>query len=240
MLKEQKTSIFVLCIVAILSISLATPVAEAALDIDWIAIHWSKHHLDGTPDADPWVFEMWVDFVDTGDLDHVDATTPGSQPPFHTVQSTSGNRWFWWSYSDYSSLTDLLAVYQEGIYTFEFRDSTDALLRTVTLDCSNLPDVPSNPVDFTYPSTDGQTDVPLNPTFTWTVDSGAGEGLGMVVQYSVTPYDQIYENIPVSMSTTSWAPGPLLANHSYVLSVGVGNGKDLGVGPTLPTMIVDD
>jgi hypothetical protein len=69
------------------------------------------------------------------------------------------------------------------------------------------------------------------------VDAGAGDALGMWVYDAITDED-IYESVPVSMSTTSWVPGPLLANHSYELAVSVYEAKNPQTGPSLPTMTI--
>jgi len=232
MLKEQKTNIFVPSILAVLVISLSTPVAKATLNIDWIAITSYKSYIDGTPEgAQPWRFEMWVEVVDPGGLDHIDVTPPGPATPF-TLSEYNGS-WEWEAPSQYPSLATLRVDYPEGIYTFEFRNSSDGLLDTVSLNYSGLPGEPSNPVNFTYPSVDGQIGIPTDPTFTWTVDAGAGDALMMALGDDVTDED-LYWDAPVSMTTPSWTPGPLQAGHEYWLEVSVLEVKDW-VGPDWPT-----
>ncbi|UCE18915.1 MAG: hypothetical protein JSV84_00755, partial [Gemmatimonadota bacterium] len=133
----------------------------------------------------------------------------------------------------YSSLADLVIDYPNGVYTFEFYDSSHVLLRTVVLDYSSL-SIPGNPVDFTYPSVDGQTGIPTYPTFTWTVDSSDGDALMMVAGDGVK-----YVVVPAPITTTSWAPGPLLPNDDCYLEVSVCTVKDWAGGPEFPTDTVD-
>lgn len=148
MLKEQKKNIFVLCIVAILGILLATPTPAATLDIEGIYMTSCKDHLDGTVYTDPWVFEVWVNLEEQGSLHHIDVT-PFGRSPF-TIYEDAGY-WEYESPTDYSSLGDLRGDYPTENYTFEFLDSEDTLLDSVTLNYPEL-DEPLSPVDFTYPS----------------------------------------------------------------------------------------
>jgi len=134
--------------------------------------------------------------------------------------------------ASYSSLADLVIDYPNGVYTFEFYDSSNVLLRSVALDYSSL-SIPGNPVDFTYP-VDGQTGIPTNPTCTWTVDPGDGDALMMFLEDGVS-----YKVVPAPMTTTSWAPGPLQPNDECDLEVSVCTVKNWGGGPAFPTDTVD-
>jgi len=236
MLKKQKKQVFVFGIVAILSISLVTPVAEAVLDIEGIYMTSCKDHLDGAALTPPWVFEIWVEFVDEGDLDHIHVTPPsgGLGPgsgPFIIYED--GDWWEYESPNDYLSLAALQAVYPPGDYTFEFHDSGHVVLNTVTLNNSGISE-PDNPVDFTYPSTNGQTGIDLNPTFEWLVDPSAGDALGMWL-WDPDTYEDVYGDVPVSMGTLNWTPGSLEPDHDYHLEVSVFRVKDGLPGPALPT-----
>ncbi|MHC4489499.1 MAG: hypothetical protein ACYS9C_17705 [Planctomycetota bacterium] len=231
MSQEQKTCVFALSIAAILVILLVTPVAEAALDIDWITITSVKNYVDSIAGAQPWGFEMWVDVVDPGSLDHIDVTPPSPATPF-TLSKYNGS-WEWDSPSYYSSLTNLQSAYPLGTYTFQFRNSSNALLDTATFDYSGLPGEPSNPVNFTYPASDGATGISINPTFTWTVNSGDGDTLMMALRDVITDED-LYWDAPVLMTTTSWTPGSLIAGREYGLDVSVLEVKGWG-GPDWPT-----
>ena len=236
MLKEQKNQVFVFGIVAIMGILLATPIPAAALDIEGIYMTSCKDHLDGTPYDYPWCFEIWIDLVDPGTLDHIHVTPPtgGSGPgsgPFIIYED--GDWWEYESPNDYLSLAALQAVYPPGDYTFEFHDSGHVPLNSVTLDYSGLSE-PDNPVDFTYPSTNGQTGIDLDPTFEWLVDLSDGDALGMWLWDPVT-YEDVYGDVPVSMNTLDWTPGSLEPSHDYHLEVSVFRVKDGQPGPTLPT-----
>ena len=231
MFKEQKTNIFVSSILAVLVISLITPVAKAELNIGWIAITSYKEHVDGTPKGtEPWRFEIWVENEDPGSLDHIDVTPPSPATPF-TIFEYYGF-WEWEATSWYSSLADLRVDYPEGIYTFDFRNISDILLDTVSLNYSGLPGEPSNPVNFTNPSVNGQFGISITPTITWTVDAGAGDTLMMLLEDNVT--GESYWDAPVSMTTSSWTPGTLQSGRGHELEVTVLEVKDW-VGPDWPT-----
>jgi hypothetical protein len=233
--KRQKTNIFVLSIVAIIGVLLASPVRAATLDIDGICMDSCKYHWNGTADSYPWALEISVYFADTGDLKHIDITKPGGSTPFTTIYEDYGD-WEYESPSHYLTLADLQGNYPTGDYTFKFFDISDTLLRTVTLGYSGI-DEPGDFVHITSP-THLATDVSIDPTFTWTVDAGAGDALGMWVCDADTEED-VYWNDPVPMDTPDWTPGTLLPSHEYGLEVSVFNIKDLEPGPVLPTKNVE-
>lgn len=238
MLKEQKNNIFVLAIVAIMGILLATTTPAAALDIGAIYMTSCKDHLDGTPETTPWVFEVWFDFEAEGGLDHIEVTTPGGSGPFTIDEYGGWDPWSYFSPTDYSSLDALRGDYPTGEYKFDFFDGA-TLLDSVTLTYPALSE-PGDFVHFTSP-THGATDVPLDPTFEWTVASGAGDALGMWVWDEVMEEDK-YWNAPVPMDTLSWEPGVLDPDHEYDLEVSVFRVKDgrlVNGHPTLPTMMTD-
>jgi len=61
--KEQKTNIFMMSLLSILIISLNTPVAQAALDIDGIYVDWPFYYMLDTSTlmfAWPPVSGLWV------------------------------------------------------------------------------------------------------------------------------------------------------------------------------------
>jgi len=234
MFKEQKKQVFIFGIVAILGISLATPVAKAALNIEGISMCSQKDHLDGTAPSNPWRFEVNIYLGDPGTLDHIDVTLPtGGMTPF-TIYEDSGDWEYHSSPTLYPTLTALQDVYPTGTYTFDFRDISDEQLNYVELNYSDIGN-PGSPVDFTYPSYNGQTGISTNPTLTWTIDSGAGDVLGMAFK---ADDDYIYNNVLGAMETLSWQPGPLDPVQNYWLYVTVVRIKDWAGGPGLPTMTV--
>jgi hypothetical protein len=238
MLKEQRNQVFVFGIVAILGISLATPVAKAALDIERISMCSQKDHLDGTAVSVPWRFEVDIHLGDPGALHYITVTPPTGGMTSFTIYEDSGDWEYHPSPTLYPTLTALQAVYPTGLYTFDFRDNSNVQLNYVELNYSDI-DNPGSPVDFTYPSDDGQTGISTNPIFTWTVNSGAGDGLGMSLQ---DDYEEIYgwytSHSLFTMETLSWQPGPLDPEQNYWLYVTVVRIKDWAGGPGLPTMTV--
>jgi len=209
------------------------PTVEEALDIERIYMKSYKYYVDGTAYSNPWEFKVKVYLVDPGTLHHIDVTPPAGGTPF-TIYEDYGY-WKYESLSSYSTLTALQADYPPGNYKFEFCNSSNTVLRTVNLDYSGIGE-PGSPVDFTYPSDNGQTGISTNPIFTWTIDSGAGHALGMFLEEDD---DEIYENVPVLMDVLFWQPGPLEPQRNYWLRVSVFMVKDPQSGPDEPTMTVD-
>jgi hypothetical protein len=237
MLKEQKKQVFIFGIVAILDISLATPVAKAVLDIERISITPTNEYENSVvPSFPPWMFHISVHLVDPDTLHHVNVTPPaGGVAPF-TIYEDPIYGYVYDLPIRYSTLADLRVDYPDGNYTFDFYDVSGTLLNSVTLNNSGLSE-PSSPVNFTYPSTNGQTGIGTNPTFTWTVSPDAGDALSLWVQDFSSDYEAYIGGL-VSMTTLSWTPGPLLPNHEYGLDVSVYTIKDLQPGPAWPTMTV--
>lgn len=205
------------------------------LDIDWISITSYKKHVDGTPISHPWRFETWVDLLDPGDLDHIDVTGPSVS---FTMTQNGPNSWGYNSPAGYLSLPDLRTDYPEETYTLEFCNSSDVVLKTIILDYSLLPPEPLNPVNFTYPATNGTTIIDTNPTYTWILDSNDEDALMLLLQ-DVAADAELYYEVPVSITTTSWSPGPLLPDREYELEVSVLNVKDWEGGPAFPTATAD-
>jgi len=217
-----------------------TTVEPVQPDIEWIAITSCKSHIDGIPDGgSPWRFSIWVDIVDAGDLDHIDVTKRGDSTSFATlIESYPG----WWDYhwsADYPDLASLRLEYPEETYKLDFRNSGGVLLRSVELDHTGMPGEPESPVGFTYPG-HGQTSVNPDPTLTWEINSSDGDTLLIEVEEKDGLDGGDYWGTPVSMNTTRWKPGPLLAGSEYYLDVSVCNVKDWRGGkPAFPTMTVD-
>jgi hypothetical protein len=196
-----------------------------------------KDHLDGTALSNPWHFEVDIHLVEAGSLDQIYMILPDGFTTYPL--DNEGDNWGYGSWpTSYPTLTALQAIYPTGLYTFDFRDSSDLLIKSVQMDFSGISE-PISPVDFTYPSVNGQTGISTNPTFNWTVDPGAGDGLSMSV---IDDYEEIYSDAPVPMETLSWQPGLLESQHNYWFEVSVFMIKDPQYGPgglVLPTMTVD-
>ena len=219
---------------AIMELVNITSAPPAELDIDWIHIETECEHVDGSlKGAYPWDFEIEVSVSDPGLLHHIDVIKPGDTTSSHTFFEEEPGLWAFDPLKD-SSLEDLRLNYPEGIYTLEFRDSGNTLLKTVSLDYSGL-SAPASVVDFTYPSVNGQTGVSTNPTFEWNIAPTAGDILSLGVDDAAG--EPVYVDWLVSMTTLSWSPGLLLPTHEYELNVSVNKVKDW-VGPDMPTMTV--
>ena len=210
------------------------PVINDDLDIERIYMSYSKDYLDGTAVTNPWFFMAMIDFADTGNLASIKMTLPDGVTTY-SLDNENGT----WEYRSwptvYPTLTAVRTDFPEGIYTFDFRDNSGLLIKSIQLDYSGLAE-PGGPVDFTYPSYNGQTDISTNPTFTWTVDSGAGD----ILVVSLDDYSEIPAPIFVPMDTLSWQPGPLDPEQDYRLYVDILRIKDWTGGPGFPTETVDD
>ena len=209
--------------------------AESRLDIDRLGISACKQFRDGVAQGPyPWSLDIGVSVADPGALHHVEITKPADSDPFVTLYEEAAPPG-WWSCSlddDYASLSALRVVYPEGTYTFDFLDSGGVLIKSLSINYTDLPGEPTEPVEFTYPSTNGQSGISVNPTFTWSVSPDAGDALMMCVDND----EVVYFVAPVSIASTSWTPGHLLAHHNYELDVFVVNIKDWAGGPAFPTM----
>ena len=235
MFKKQKTSIFVLCIVAFLVISLVASLAEMELDIDWIGITSYKECRDGLPkDPEPCEFDIWAHVVYPGSLHHIDITKPGASSPFMTMyEATNPGWWDEWDPSsiiEYPSLSALREVYQEGFYTRNFRDIGSGLIKSLSFDYSIPPSKPTGEVDFIHLSTIVQSGIGI----TGSVNPGPGDALMMVLE------DLAYWDVPLSISSISWTPDSLLADREYELYISAINIKDWGSAFTTMTDYTDD
>jgi len=193
--------------------------------------------VDGVPTSEPWDFDIGIRVWDKGSLHHIHITKPGDSIPFYTMyQGDYG----WWVFdstpSDFPSLAALRDLYPEGTYKFEFRASDETLLRTILLDYSGLT-LPTSTVNFNkYPSTNGQTDISINTTLTWTAAT-AGNALLVTVEDVLTE-DAVFQSSPLPFTTGHCNPGPLEFSHDYLLEIPVMNIKNwAGLG--WPAMTVD-
>ena len=197
----------------------------SSIDIDFIGMTTVKQFRDGEPQgSNPWTIDIGVGFIYPGSLDHIDITKPGDSSPFVRMyrEPITG----WWEFpldTDYESLAALRADYPLGIYTFDFLDTHNKLIKRVDINYSDIPDEPDRPVEFIYPSVNGQTDISINPNFSWSDATGTGDALMVALDYYG---DTIFFDAPVSIDTTSWTPDPLSEGGDYELDVSVINVKD--------------
>ena len=231
---QKETVIMKKLILMGLYVLLVAGTAQATLDIGGIYISSIMDYEDGSPIANPWVFEIWVDIATQGDLDHIDVTLPDSSAI--SLIEQEDNFWEYESLSEYLTLANLQAVYGAGDYIFYFENSSDVAINTITLNNSGISE-PLDPVHFTYPA-DGATGISTSPTFTWDVNSNDGDALGMWLLDVVADMDIDWDG-PVSMDTNSWSPDSLDPGKNYELEVSVFEVKNPQEGPALPTDTVN-
>jgi hypothetical protein len=212
---------------------------SAPLDIERIGIMTELEYLDGSADGPyPWDFEIEVLVSNPGELHHINVTNPpGALIEAETIYQTGPNSWVFDPDKD-TSLSDLRQKYPEGIYMLEFCNSDNSVIKTVLLDYSGL-SAPASPVDFTYPSSNGETGVSTNPTYMWVVAENAGDILAPGIDDEETG-EQVYYGGLVPMTTLSWSPGLLEPDHDYHLDVTVSKIKNWAGPDNLPTMVVED
>jgi len=226
MFKKQKKNILVLCIVAFLVISLVATVAEMELDFDWIGITSNKEYRQSVPEQpEPCELDTWAHVIYPGTLHRIDMTKPGTSNSFMMIfEATNPGWWDEWypsSIIEYPSLYALREVYQEGFYTFDFRDLGGGLIKSLGLYYSSLPSEPTEPLDFTYSPINIQSSIGINPTSTWILSPGPGNALMMVLE------DLVYRDVPLSMSSISRTLGSLLSGRECELDISAFNIKDL-------------
>ncbi|MHC4436123.1 MAG: hypothetical protein ACYS3S_02100 [Planctomycetota bacterium] len=213
------------------------PVVEDDLDIDWIGMTSSMTHSDGVADALPWKLEIWVYLVDTGTLDHIDITAPGDEEPFVTLTEDGPIRWGDFNSDPHPTLASLRSEFPEGVYIFEFYNSSGILLKTIELDYSDFPSGPTGPVSIIYPP-HLATGISTTPTITWAPPPGDVGALIMSLEDEVTDVD-IYEQVISSDYGTSWTPGPLQPDNQYDLAISACAVKNWS-GAEWPTDTVGD
>lgn len=199
---------FAVLLLPLLITALAGPAwALASLDVGEVYIVQYKDYWDGVVETNPFGIEIWV----TGQL----ITSVSVQDPHggnHALTNEGGE----WRFEgpNFASLASLDAAYGNGNYTFNFNSGED----TVTIDYQYTQ--PTSFANITYPA-DGQTGVPLNPTYTWGSVAGYGDAMGMWVLNAVTDSDEYWDAPQYNMAMTSWQPGPLDESTAYEFEISV-------------------
>lgn len=183
-----------------------TPVALAVPDIEAIHIQIAKHWRAGTLPAEP--FSMWANIYGD-DITSVTVTSPLGTTSVGELQP---ERWKVYFGEYYPTLGALRADFPTGDYVFIFNEGEDS----VTLHTN--PVEPTGFAEITYP-TEGSTDVPLDPTFTWESCLGYGDSLFTVLGRE-DDGTWIYSGF-IDIAQTNLAPGLLLPGleHHFDLTV---------------------
>ena len=104
-----------------------------ALMVDYLDMTSYKDHLDGIALSDPWHFEVDIHLVDAGSLDQIYMILPDGFTSYPL--DNEGDNWGYGSWpTSYPTLTALQAIYPTGLYTFDFRDGSDMLIKSVQMD----------------------------------------------------------------------------------------------------------
>jgi len=209
MLKRQKNNVFVVGLVAILYILTATPEAKSQPDIQLILFETKKNYAAGTLETDP--YDVGALVFGTG-MNSVQVTSPADIT--ETLELGPGY-WMWDREEKYATLEDLRQDFPTGLYEFTFNEgeaSEDSAM--VFID----PLQPTGFANITYPA-DGDTNVPLSPTFTWDPCLGCGDNLLVGVSDFEGDTDLYMEGLNIGQ--TSWSPGPLVMGRLCGFSVHV-------------------
>jgi hypothetical protein len=186
------------------------------LDVDRINIVQYKEFWDGTVETNPFGFKVWG--VLGGNVTSVSMVDPhGDNHALSYGDFGFGGGGQAWGFEDdgFADLTSLDASFGPGNYVFTFNGGED----TVTIDYQYTQ--PSGPVNITYPA-NLQSNVPLDPTFTW--DSALGLGLFQVAWLTEDPdgLDNIVDQVELFTTFNSWQPDPPLTPltaHDFEISI---------------------
>ena len=196
-----------------LMVAVQAETTAAVLNVEEISISQYKDFWDGAADSTPYGFEVFINGTGISSVSVVDPHSGN-----HVLSDFGGGEWGFEDW-DFASLIALDASYGAGSYAFTF-NAGGLDEDTVTINYAYTE--PTGFADITYPA-DGQTNVELNPVYTWASVVGYGDALGMWIIEDPTGLDNdLYENVPVfDMNTTSWQPGPLAALTVYEFEITV-------------------
>ncbi len=183
--------------------------AIGAPTIQQVSLFTIKNWQGGVLETNP--YEFWG-MVHGDDITSVTLTTPGGTV-IDLVESTGS--WVLDEDVRYTTLAALRVDFPIGDYTFSFNGGDDF----VTVNSNPVAPTPEDGfVNVTYPS-DGATNVPLNPTFTWDLYTGSGNNLYMDVgDEADTLFIQAATNDPTQIS---WTPGTLVPGHLHSFEIAV-------------------
>jgi uncharacterized repeat protein (TIGR01451 family) len=207
-----------LLIVLVLSV---VPGMCFALDINHVDIGSSMSHENGVPFPTPWSFEIYIGLDDANGLGSVEVVVPTTPP--RTITLTDPDELEHWSGPIYATLQALQNAFPAGTYTVNFKDDQGGLIRSVSVgyDYAQLP-LPTDLPEILAP-TYNQVVTNLNPSFFWTVDPNAGQGLGLWLM-DVALDDDVNGVNNVPMTTQLWQfQETLLPSKAYEFEILVWN-----------------
>jgi hypothetical protein len=184
----------------VLPLLIAAPDASGGPDIQGIGFITSKNWRAGSLETNP--FELFA-MVNGDGITSVTVTSPTG---ITTVGEPRDGLWVLELAEDYHTLNLLRQDFPVGNYMFTFNGGVDSV--TVYTN----PIEPTGWANVTYPS-DGATDVPLNPTFTW--DSCVGYGDELHVDVGYKGFDILLYQAQLGIAETSWTPGTLCPGHLH-------------------------
>lgn len=209
----RKSVMMLLAVALMVVVVLAEP--AAALDVGRIIISHDKDYWGNAAATDPYGISILINGTGVTSLSVVDPHSVG-----HVLSDQGDGMWYFAEHAAFADLTALDASYGPGDYVFTFNaGEADEDTVTISYAYTEL----TGFANITYPAY-GQTNVPLNPIYTW--DSVAGyanaDSLFMAVMENASGF-RIYDNFPGSddLTPTSWQPGPLspLTEYEFGLSL---------------------
>ena len=211
-------------ILAVCSVLVAGPQAEAAVIIDEIHIFTAKEYWDGSVQTEPyWLcVELRGSGINTATFD-----PPAGGVSTCTLTFEAGYGAWVFETDEYADLTggsdNLRDDYPVGDYVFSFNEGeTDA--DSVTINHNRDGAQPGGIVQIVYPE-DGDDEVVLNPVYEWSSASGIADvnALTGMVWHFIDPDDDelvYYELWTPPLNMTTWQPGLLVDGETYELEVG--------------------
>jgi len=183
---------------------------HAAADVDLILIVKTKAHLDGVPVTAPYGASI---MVMGGGITSVSVAEPNGA---NYVLDDWGGGW-WGVEASFAGEAARDAAFGSGDYDFTFNGGAD----TVTV--SHTQTSPVVLPNITFPQ-HLQTGVGPNPTCEWDSMAGAGDGLALFLTRDPNGIgEDVWEEWPVDINTTSRQIGPLDPATEYQFEVGLVN-----------------
>ena len=213
----MRTIILTLLAVTLLVAAVAKP--ATALDVATVTISHDKDYHANVVVTDPYGVSLLVRGIGITSISAVDPHSVG-----HVLSDQGNGMWYFAEHAAFADLTALDASYGPGDYVFTFNagelDEDTVTINYVYTELIGFANI-------TYPA-DGQTNVPLNPVYTWNSVAGYADADGLLM--AVMEYPNVsttYNNWPGSddLTPTSWQPGPLTPFTEYEFGISVSSGQ---------------